>query len=104
MNALELQVKDLRDGFHEQGLRETGRTRDQAMTAGKQRDHDLLNDVALADDYFPQFGFDARPSRNEPLGRVAFSRERVKGGSGNRFRRSRGRQYRGSEMAHSEKR
>ena len=55
LHALELQVKDLRQRFHEQRLGEAGRTRDEAMPAGKERDEDLLHDFLLAHDHLAEF-------------------------------------------------
>ena len=60
LDALELEMKDLRDGFHEQRLGQAGRAGDQAMPAGKQRDEQLLDHVLLADDDLGQLGLDAR--------------------------------------------
>ena len=58
LDALELEVKDLGDGFHEQGLGEAGSAGDQAMAAGEEGDEDLLDDVFLADDDLGEFGLD----------------------------------------------
>ncbi len=58
LDALELEMENLRDGFHEQRLGQAGRAGDQAMAAGEQRDQDLLDDFLLADDDLGQFGFD----------------------------------------------
>jgi hypothetical protein len=62
---LKLQVEYLRDGFHEQGLRQTGCTGDEDVSAREEREQDLLDDGALADDCFGQFGVDARATGDE---------------------------------------
>ena len=65
-------MKYLRDRFYQQGFRQPGRTRDQAMSARKQCDEDLFNHALLANDDFLQLGLDARASRNELLHQFLF--------------------------------
>ena len=58
LDALELEVKDLGDGFDEQGFGEAGSAGDQAVAAGEEGDEDLLDDGFLADDDLGEFGLD----------------------------------------------
>ena len=58
LNPLKLQVEDLRDRADEQGLRQPGRTGDQAMTAGKQADQELMRRLLLADDHLGKLALD----------------------------------------------
>ena len=61
----EFEVKNLRDGFHEQRLGEARRAGDEAMSSREQGEQNLLYDFLLAHDDFGQFGFDARASGDE---------------------------------------
>ena len=65
LDALELQVENLRDGFDEQRLGQSRRAGDEAMAAGKKRDQHLLDHFLLADDDLGKFGFDARAAGDE---------------------------------------
>ena len=67
-------MEDLRDGFHEQGLGETGSARDQTVSAGHQGDQDLLDDIALADDDLAEFLFDAGAAGDETVHGIVFGR------------------------------
>ena len=58
LNALKLEVKDLRDRADEQGLRQPGRPGDQAMTAGEQADQELMRRLLLADDDLGELALD----------------------------------------------
>jgi hypothetical protein len=62
LDALELEMKNLRDGFHEQRLGQPGCAGDETMPAGEQRNEQLLDDILLADDDFGQLGLNARAS------------------------------------------
>ena len=55
LDALEPEMKDLRDGFHQECLGEAGRAGDETMPAGEQRDERLFDDLLLADDDLGQF-------------------------------------------------
>ena len=60
-------MKDPRNGFHEQRLREAGRAGDEAVPAGKERDEDLLDHVVLPDDGLAEFREDACAGGGELL-------------------------------------
>ena len=62
-----IEMENLRDGFHEQRLREAGSAGDEAVSAGKKRDEDLLDHLVLADDRLAEFGEDARARGGELL-------------------------------------
>ena len=67
LDAPELQVKNLCDGFHEQRLREPRRAGDETVPPGKKRDEDLLDYLVLANDGLAEFGDDARARGGELL-------------------------------------
>ena len=58
LNSLKFQVKDLGDRADEQGLRQPGRTGDQAMPAGEQADQELMRRLLLADDDLGELALD----------------------------------------------
>ena len=65
LDALELEVEDLRERLDEERLGEAGRAGDEAVAAGEERDEELLDDFALADDDLAQLGADARAAGDE---------------------------------------
>ena len=71
-NPLKVQMENLRDGFHEQRLGESGRAGDEAMPTGEQRNEQLLNDILLADDNLGQLGLDARAAGFDLLDSLFF--------------------------------
>ena len=82
-------MKNLRDGFDEQCFRKAGRARDEAMPAGQEREHDLFNHLALADNHLAQLGVDFLPRREELLDDLLLGRLRQRrrgGGSDGGFR------------------
>ncbi len=81
MDALKFQMKNLRDGFDEQRLGQTRRAGDQAMSAGKERDENLLDHFLLADDDFGEFGFDSGAAGDEAFDGFAFGSHGGSGGS-----------------------
>jgi hypothetical protein len=54
LDALKLKVENARDRFHEQRLREAGCSGQQAMSARKEREQQLFNHLALANDDLAQ--------------------------------------------------
>ena len=50
LDALEIEVQDLRDGRDQQCLGQAGNAGDDRVTAGQHRNHDLIDDIFLADD------------------------------------------------------
>ena len=65
MDALEFEMKNLRDGFDQKRLGQAGGAGDQAMPAGKQRNQQLFDDVALADNDLGEFGLNPGPAGND---------------------------------------
>ena len=51
-------MKNLRDRFYEKRFGQAGRARDQTVTAGKQSDENLLDDIDLADHDLAEFADD----------------------------------------------
>ena len=82
LDTAEFEVKHLRDGLHKERFRESRRTGNQTVSAGEQREHDLLDDLTLADDHLGQFGFDPAAAGEKFLGGFTFGREGVGGGVG----------------------
>jgi hypothetical protein len=78
-----VQLKNLRDRFDEQGLGQPGRAGDQAVAAGQQRQQDLFDHLALADDDLAELGFDARAARLQAFvgGLLGGGREGLHGGA-----------------------
>ena len=72
LNALELELEQSGDGFDEQRFRQPRRTGDQAMAAGDEAENQLLNHVALADDDFAEFSFEAHAARLQAFKRGLF--------------------------------
>ena len=58
-------MEDLRERLDEERLGEAGRAGDEAVAAGEERDEELLDDFALADDDLAQLGADARAAGDE---------------------------------------
>jgi hypothetical protein len=74
LHALELQVENLRERFDEQGFGQTGCAGDQAMTAGKESDENLLHDLTLADDDLAEFLLNLGVARPELLDQSGLDR------------------------------
>ena len=51
-------MENLRDRAHQQGLGQPRRAGDQAMTAGKQADQELMRRLLLADDHLGELALD----------------------------------------------
>ena len=58
LDAAEVQGDGLRDGVHEEGLRQAGHALQEQVAAGEERDHDALDDDVLADDDLADAGAD----------------------------------------------
>jgi hypothetical protein len=57
LDAVELEVEDLRQRPYQQRLGEAGHADDQAVAADEQRQQHLIDDVLLTDDQLGQLGF-----------------------------------------------
>ena len=79
LDALELEMEDLGNGFDEQRLGQARRAGDQTMAAGEERDQDLLDDLLLPDDDLGQFGFDLRAAGGQAFDGFAFGLAAVQG-------------------------
>jgi hypothetical protein len=55
LDAIEGKVESLGNGGNQQGFRQAGNPHQQGMAAGKEADRELLDDLVLADDGFPDF-------------------------------------------------
>gem|GEM_PF-3124729 len=67
LDALEVKVEDLREGFDEEGLGEAGGAGEEAMAAGEKGEEELFDDLTLADDDFGEFGGNAFAAGLEAL-------------------------------------
>ena len=54
LDAVELEIEHVRHRLHDQGLGQTGHAGDDAVAADEQREHDLVEDLVLADDPLAQ--------------------------------------------------
>jgi hypothetical protein len=72
LNALELQMEYLGDGFDEQRFRQARRSGDQTMSSREEGNQDLFDDVLLPDDHLFKFRLDARAARGELLDELLF--------------------------------
>ena len=72
LDPMEAEVEHLGDGFDEQRFGQSWSARDEAMTAGKQGDEHLLDDVRLADDDFPDLRQYLSPGGGESFDNILF--------------------------------
>ncbi len=67
MDALENQPESISQGAHQESFRRSGKTRNQAVAAHEQADHDLFQHLLLADDHAAHLRHDLRLHLAEAL-------------------------------------